>query len=151
MDTVSRKSPYGNRIQKKRLPFSISGSPNEEPIPFQETILKSIPSDGPFPYGDGSVTNLFQNRVCDCLGINKKIPKWKCVPIWIHCFHMAIPVCKHAGRFKNTHMGNPHFKIEFVTIWGLTCMLMHIMFICFQIAFSCEVFFFQDRNLKLPG
>jgi hypothetical protein len=32
---------------------------------------------------------------------------------------MAIFLWKWAGRFKNSHMGNPHSKIEFETIWGL--------------------------------
>lgn len=74
----------------------------------------------PFPYGDGSFTNLFWNRGCDHLRIDKNIPKWECFPIWIHRFHMAIPVCKWAGRFKNSHLGTPRSEIEFVTIWGLT-------------------------------
>jgi hypothetical protein len=97
-------------IQNIRLPVSISGSPNWEPKPFQETILKTIPRDGPFPYRHGSVTNLFRNRVGDHLGIDKKIPKWKCFPMWIHCFHMAVFECKRAGRLKIFIWGIPFPK-----------------------------------------
>ncbi len=89
-----------------------------ESTPFQETILKSIWRDGPFPYGDGSVTNSFQNRVCDHLGIDNKIPKREYFPIWIP--YMVIPVWKWGGRFQNSPLGTPRSKIEFATIWGLT-------------------------------
>jgi hypothetical protein len=33
---------------------------------------------------------------------------------------MVITVLEWAGRLEYSHMGNPHFRIEFVSIWGLT-------------------------------
>jgi hypothetical protein len=56
-----------------------------------------------------------KNRVCDHLGIYKIILKWECFPIWIHHFHIAIPVWKQAGRIKKSRVGSPRSKIEFVT------------------------------------
>jgi hypothetical protein len=38
-------------------------------------------------------------------------------------FHMGIPVSireSQYGNAKNDHTGNPRYKKEFVTIWGLT-------------------------------
>ncbi len=32
----------------------------------------------------------------------------------------GVPVRKRAGRLGYSHTGNPHFRIEFVSIWGLT-------------------------------
>jgi hypothetical protein len=80
MEIVSSKSPYGKGIQNIRLPISI--------LDHQMGIFKST---CPFPYGDTSVTNPFQNIVCDHWGIDKK-NKWECFPIRRHYFHMAIPV-----------------------------------------------------------
>jgi hypothetical protein len=51
-----------------------------EPIPLQETILKLILRGGLFPYGEGSDTNLFQNRICDHLGIDKNSPHGNVFP-----------------------------------------------------------------------
>ncbi len=33
---------------------------------------------------------------------------------------MVITIRKWAGRLGYSHMGNPHFQIEFVSIWGPT-------------------------------
>jgi hypothetical protein len=78
MVTISCNSPYVNGIPNIRLPISIYQDHQMgifkstwEPMPLQQTILKSIPRDCQFPYRYGSVTNLFQNRVCDHLGIDK--------------------------------------------------------------------------------
>ncbi len=35
----------------------------------------------------------------------------------------GVPVWKWAGRLGYSHMGNPHFQIEFVSIWGPTDIL----------------------------
>ena len=35
----------------------------------------------------------------------------------------GVPVRKWAGRLGYSHMGNPHFRIEFVFIWGPTSTL----------------------------
>jgi hypothetical protein len=32
----------------------------------------------------------------------------------------GVPVRKWAGRVEYSHMGSPRFRIEFVSIWGLT-------------------------------
>jgi hypothetical protein len=32
----------------------------------------------------------------------------------------GVPVRKWAGRLEYSHMGSPRFRIEFVSIWGLT-------------------------------
>ena len=74
----------------------------------------------PFPNGDGSVTNPFPNRVHAHLGIEVKITIWECFPYRDHRFHMVIAVRKWAGRLEYSHMGNPRFRIEFVSIWGST-------------------------------
>ena len=67
-----------------------------------------------------SVTNPFPNRFCAHLGIEVKITIWECFPYGDHRFHMMITVRKWAGRLEYSHMGNPRFRIEFVSIWGLT-------------------------------
>jgi hypothetical protein len=35
----------------------------------------------------------------------------------------GVPVRKWAGRVEYSHMGSPRFRIEFVSIWGLTYIL----------------------------
>ncbi len=59
-------------------------------------ILARRIDTSPFPYGDGSVTNPFPNRVCAHLGIEEKIPIWECFPYGDRRFHMVIPIqtCK---------------------------------------------------------
>ena len=75
----------------------------------------------PFPNGDGSVTNPFPNRFRAHLEIEVKINIGECFPYGDHRFHMVITVPKWAGRLEYSHMGNPRFRIEFVSILGLTC------------------------------
>jgi hypothetical protein len=36
---------------------------------------------------------------------------------------MAIPVWKHTGTFKNSHLGTSHSNKDFMTIWGLTYLI----------------------------
>ncbi len=69
----------------------------------------------PFSYGDFSVTNPFKKRDCNHLGINQKIPKWKHYQTGNPRFHTGIPICIRAGIAKNSHLGNPYFRKEFVT------------------------------------
>jgi hypothetical protein len=95
--------------QMERIPVSIWGSPYR--------------NGSPFPNGDRSVTNPFPNRVHAHLGIEVKITIWECFPYGDHRFHLVITVQKWAGRLKYSHMGNPRFRIEFVSIWGSTYML----------------------------
>ena len=90
----------------ERIPISIWGSPYR--------------NGSPFPNGDRSVTNPFPNRVHAHLGIEVKITIWECFPYEDHRFHLVITVRKWAGRLKYSHMGNPRFQIEFVSIWGST-------------------------------
>ena len=98
--------PYGEH--ETQIPVSIWGSP------YRNGSL--------FPNGDGSVTNPFPNRVHAHLGIEVKITIWECFPYGDHRFHMVITTRKWAGRLEYSHMGNPRFRIEFVSIWGLTYM-----------------------------
>ena len=81
---------------------------------------RSHRNGSPFLNKDGSVTNPFPNRVCAHLGIEVKITIWECFPYGDHHFHMVITVQKWAGRLKCSHMGSPRFRIEFVSILGLT-------------------------------
>jgi hypothetical protein len=92
--------------QMERIPVSIWGSPYW--------------NGSPFLNGDGSVTNPFPNRVCFHLGTEGKITIWECFLYGDHRFHMVITVWKWAGRLGYSHMGNPRFRIEFVSIWGPT-------------------------------
>jgi hypothetical protein len=103
----------------EQIPISIWGSP------YRNGSL--------FPNGDGSVTNPFPNRVCAHLGIEVNITIWECIPYGDHCFHMVITVRKWAGRLEYSHMGSPRFRIEFVSIWGLTYIL----------AWGCQVALFS--------
>jgi len=107
------QSPYGNGESlfpfgdaNEMIPISIWGSPYR--------------NGSPFPNGDRSVTNPFPNRVRAHLGIEVKITIWECFPYGDHRFHMVITVRKWAGRLEYSHMGNPRFRIEFVSIWGPT-------------------------------
>jgi hypothetical protein len=90
----------------ERIPISIWGSPYR--------------NGSPFPNGDRSVTNPFPNRVHAHLGIEVKITIWECFPYGDHRFHLVITIRKWAGRLEYSHMGNPRFRIEFVSIWGST-------------------------------
>ena len=105
-------SPYGNGdrhtygSQNDRLPVSIRVSPYR--------------NSSPFPNGDGSVTNPFLNRVCAHFRIEVKITIWECFPYRDLRFYMGITVREWAGRLRYSHMGNPRFRTEFVSIWGLT-------------------------------
>jgi len=92
--------------QLERIPISIWGSPYR--------------NGSPFPNGDHSVTNPFPNRVHAHLGIEVKITIWECFPYGDHRFHWVITVRIWAGRLEYSHMGNPRFRIEFVSIWGST-------------------------------
>ncbi len=75
-EMVGRKSPYENGIQNIRLPVSITRSSNGKLIPFWETILKLLPRDGQFPYGEGSVTNLTLSEIefVTVWGLTRKSP-----------------------------------------------------------------------------
>ena len=110
-------SPYENGVSPL-IPISIWGSKWNGYC----THLYGDPHrDGSlFPNGYGSVTNPFPNRVSVHLGIEVKITIWECFPYGDHRFHMVITVRKWAGRLKYSHMGCPCFRIEFVSIWGLT-------------------------------
>ena len=108
METEIETSPYGK---------------GESPFPYGEangTDTHFYMGNTPFPNGDHSVTNPFPNRVHAHLGIEVKITIWECFPYGDHCFHLVITVRKWAGRLEYSHMGNPRFRIEFVSIWGST-------------------------------
>ena len=107
MERVNPRFHMGKQMEW--IPISIWGSPYR--------------NGSPFPNGDRSVTNLFPNRVHAHLGIEVKITIWECFPYGDHRFHMVITVRKWAGRLEYSHMGNPRFRIEFVSIWGLTYVL----------------------------
>ena len=107
MERVNPRFHMGKQME--RIPISIWGSPYR--------------NGSPFPNGDCSVTNPFPNRVHAHLGIEVKITIWECFPYGDHRFHMVITVRKWAGRVEYSHMGSPRFRIEFVSIWGLTYML----------------------------
>jgi hypothetical protein len=109
-------SPYGNGVSPS-IPVSIWGSKWNG-----YAFLWGSPyrNRSPFPNWDGSVTNPFPNRVRCHLGIEVKITIWECFPYGDHHFHMVITVRKWAGRLEYFHMGNPRFRIELVSIWGLT-------------------------------
>ncbi len=98
----------GNQI--KGIPVSLRGSPYGN-----RGLTRPR-----FHTRTGSVTNLFQNRVCVHLGIEEKIPIWEYFPFGDRRFHMVIPIWKRAGRLSNSYLGTPHSKTEFVPIWGLT-------------------------------
>jgi hypothetical protein len=53
-----------------------------------------------------------------------------------------VPVRKWAGRVEYSHMGSPRFRIEFVSIWGLTHILMDfpLTLLPAQLHFSCSCF-----------
>ena len=107
MERVNPRFHMGKQME--RIPISIWGSPYR--------------NGSPFPNGDRSVTNPFPNRVHAHLGIEVKITIWECFPYGDHRFHLVITVRKWAGRLEYSHMGNPRFRIEFVSIWGSTYML----------------------------
>ena len=97
----------------KRVPISIWGSPyrNGEPChqaPHMEMGLARFHMGmclSPFPYGDHHMeARMTQGHV------NTTLP----ISIW------GVPVRKWAGRVEYSHMGSPRFRIEFVSIWGLT-------------------------------
>jgi hypothetical protein len=104
MERVNPRFHMGKQME--RIPISIWGSP--------------FRNGSPFPNGDRSVTNPFPNRVHAHLGIEVKITIWECFPYGDHRFHLVITIRKWAGRLEYSHMGNPRFRIEFVSIWGST-------------------------------
>ena len=104
MERVNPRFHMGKQME--RIPISIWGSPYR--------------NGSQFPNGDRSVTNPFPNRVHAHLGIEVKITIWECFPYGDHRFHLVITIRKWAGRLEYSHMGNPRFRIEFVSIWGLT-------------------------------
>jgi hypothetical protein len=104
MERVNPRFHMGKQME--RIPISKLGSPYR--------------NGSPFPNGDRSVTNPFPNRVHAHLGIEVKITIWECFTYGDHRFYMVITVRKWAGRLEYSHMGNPRFRIEFVSIWGLT-------------------------------
>ena len=109
MERVNPRFHMGKQME--RIPISIWGSPYR--------------NGSPFPNGDRSVTNPFPNRVHAHLGIEVKITIWECFPYGDHRFHMVITIWTWAGRLKYSYMGNPRFRIDFVSIWGLTYLPMY--------------------------
>ena len=51
---------------------------------------------------------------------------------------VGIPIWKRAEIAKNSHLGNPRSKIEFVTIWGLTCILLRSIFPALRALCYCD-------------
>ena len=78
-----------------------------------------------FPYGNGDWAGKLQFPVqilgkdtLQCVTWSLEVAK-NTLPISI----WGVPVRKWAGRVEYSHMGSPRFQIEFVSIWGLTYIL----------------------------
>jgi hypothetical protein len=58
----------------------------------------------------------------------------------------GVPVRKWAGRVEYSHMGSPRFRIEFVSIWGLT--YIYILIILLGFLYTKLVNFGEPRKLN---
>ncbi len=122
----SKQTLFGNGLVTELSPFG-NGDPFLYGDPHIETgnHVSCSPygnRDCPFPYGDvlfpygdhhtetGIDTSPYGNRRLTEGRIKTTLP----ISIW------GIPVQKWGGRPKNSHMGTPRFRTEFVPIWGLT-------------------------------
>ena len=108
-------------IWKWLITVSIGGLRSSgSPFPYGDHRMEMGIDASLFPYGDYPVPNPFP-MVFVTIWEFRKNHHMRIINHLVSLFpYMVIPVWKGGGRWKISHLGTPHNRKVFVTIWGLT-------------------------------